>query len=124
MIACSLSCVLRDWSVSSMRSTNTPFCLRAQSQLKSAVRAPPMCRYPVGEGAKRTRTVMAAREIADSQRCCHSDSVVLRAAADPFLDRGHIAAVERRLVLGHAVAVPRVKRGSQLQDKEAALHIA
>ena len=34
---------------------NVPPCLRAQSQLKSAVRAPPMCRYPVGEGANRTR---------------------------------------------------------------------
>src|SRR5438132_4994907 len=56
MIACSLCCVLRDWSVSSMRSTNAPLFFRAQSQLNNAVRAPPMCRYPVGEGAKRTRT--------------------------------------------------------------------
>jgi hypothetical protein len=28
---------------------------RANSQLKSAVRAPPTCKYPVGDGAKRTR---------------------------------------------------------------------
>ena len=28
---------------------------RAKSQLNSAVRAPPTCRYPVGEGANRTR---------------------------------------------------------------------
>src|SRR5262249_57743285 len=29
---------------------------RAKSQLKSAVRAPPTCRWPVGLGANRTRT--------------------------------------------------------------------
>src|SRR5690606_4405076 len=39
-----------------MRRTNVPPVLRAHSQLKSAVRTPPMWRYPVGEGAKRTRT--------------------------------------------------------------------
>lgn len=35
-------------------STNFPPVLRAYSQLNSAVRAPPTCRLPVGEGAKRT----------------------------------------------------------------------
>jgi hypothetical protein len=30
--------------------------LRAKNQLNSAVRAPPTCKYPVGEGANRTRT--------------------------------------------------------------------
>src|SRR5204863_161093 len=64
MMACSLSCGLRDWSVSSTRRTNTPLFFRAHSQLNRAVRAPPMCRYPVGEGAKRTRT-MGAAEIAE-----------------------------------------------------------
>jgi hypothetical protein len=34
----------RSTSVSSMRSTNTPPCRRAYSQLKSAVRAPPTWR--------------------------------------------------------------------------------
>src|SRR4051812_47359047 len=34
---------------------NVPPILRAQSQLNSAVRAPPMWRYPVGDGANRTR---------------------------------------------------------------------
>src|SRR3954452_21269757 len=38
-----------------MRSTNVPPSWRAASQLNSAVRAPPMCRAPVGEGAKRSR---------------------------------------------------------------------
>src|SRR5262245_16514613 len=46
----------RSASVSSMRRTNTPPAPRASRQLKSAVRAPPTCRYPVGDGAKRTRT--------------------------------------------------------------------
>ena len=48
----------RSRSVSSMRRMNVPPCLRAKSQLKSAVRALPMCRKPVGEGAKRTVTVI------------------------------------------------------------------
>ncbi len=47
----------RSASVSSMRRTNVPPCRRANSQLKSAVRAPPTCRYPVGDGANRTRTI-------------------------------------------------------------------
>jgi ribosomal protein L32E len=41
-----------------MRRRKTPAFLRAKSQLKRAVRAPPTWRYPVGLGAKRTRTVM------------------------------------------------------------------
>ena len=36
---------------------NCPPCCRAKSQLNSAVRTPPMCRYPVGLGAKRVRTM-------------------------------------------------------------------
>ena len=39
-----------------MRSTATPPAWRANSQLYSAVRTPPTCRKPVGDGAKRTRT--------------------------------------------------------------------
>eukprot|EP00955_Chlamydomonas_euryale_P109981 365971-Chlamydomonas_euryale.AAC.3 len=35
---------------------NFPPFFFAYSQLKSAVRAPPTCRFPVGDGAKRTRT--------------------------------------------------------------------
>ncbi len=46
---------LRSWSVSSIRRTRVPPCWRAKSQLNSADRAPPTCRYPVGAGAKRTR---------------------------------------------------------------------
>ncbi len=39
-----------------MRSTNWPPWRRAKAQLNSAVRAEPMCRNPVGLGAKRVRT--------------------------------------------------------------------
>ena len=58
---CSFSGVLRSWSVSSMRRMKVPPVLRAQSQLKSAVRTPPMWRYPVGDGAKRRRGLPAMR---------------------------------------------------------------
>ena len=52
---CSMfSGVERSRSVSSMRSTSSPPQWRASSQLNSAVRAPPMCSAPVGDGAKRT----------------------------------------------------------------------
>jgi hypothetical protein len=34
-----------------MRRTNVPLFLRANSQLKSAVRTPPTCSEPVGLGA-------------------------------------------------------------------------
>src|SRR5215472_9449209 len=41
-----------------MRRRKVPPWCRAKSQLNSAVRAPPMCRKPVGEGAKRTMTLI------------------------------------------------------------------
>src|SRR3989449_11744801 len=50
------SSVERERSVSSMRRTKAPRWWRANSQLKSAVRAPPTWRWPVGPGANRTRT--------------------------------------------------------------------
>src|SRR5215471_5015067 len=58
MIAATASEVDRARSVSSMRSRNLPPWWRAKSQLNSAVRAPPMCKNPVGEGAKRTTTLI------------------------------------------------------------------
>src|SRR5215467_6319492 len=61
MIAATASAVDRARSVSSMRSRNLPPWWRAKSQLDSAVRALPICRNPVGEGAKRTTTVIALR---------------------------------------------------------------
>src|SRR5213083_972018 len=56
-MTCVCSSVERALSVSSMRSRNFPPSRRAKSQLKSAVLAPPTCRYPVGDGAKRTLIV-------------------------------------------------------------------
>src|SRR5215472_11017924 len=47
-----------------MRSTYWPPCLRANSQLNSAERTPPMCRKPVGDGAKRSRTLMSRNLVA------------------------------------------------------------
>src|SRR5512133_537351 len=43
-----------------MRRMNVPPLRRAHSQLNSAVRAPPMWRYPVGDGANRTRGLSMA----------------------------------------------------------------
>jgi hypothetical protein len=48
--------VERALSVSSILRRNLPPWWRAKSQLKRAVRAPPMWRNPVGEGAKRVTT--------------------------------------------------------------------
>src|SRR5215831_1696373 len=51
------SLVDRSRSVSSIRSSILPPCFFANSQLNSAVRAPPIWRKPVGEGANRVTTV-------------------------------------------------------------------
>src|SRR5205823_2379024 len=51
-VACATSRLV---SVFSIRSRNSPPSWRANSQLKSAVWTLPMCRKPVGLGAKRTR---------------------------------------------------------------------
>ena len=59
MICATFSGVERSRSVSSMRSTSRPPSWRASSQLNSAVRAPPMCSAPVGDGANLT-LIMAA----------------------------------------------------------------
>jgi len=52
-IAAVASSVLRARSVSSTRSLKVPPIFLAKYQLNKAVRAPPIWRYPVGEGAKR-----------------------------------------------------------------------
>ena len=56
-IACTASGVERSTSVSSIRRMKMPPWWRANAQENSAVRAPPMWRKPVGDGAKRVRTV-------------------------------------------------------------------
>src|ERR1700722_14633163 len=50
-----------------MRSTKSPPRRRDPSQQYSAVRAPPICRKPVGLGAKRVRTVMGSIQQAWSE---------------------------------------------------------
>ena len=50
--------VERSRSVSSTRRRNFPPAWRAKSQLKTAARMLPMWTFPVGLGAKRTRTDM------------------------------------------------------------------
>src|ERR1700761_140850 len=59
----------RSKSVSSMRRMSVPLKWRAKSQLKRAVRAPPTCRYPVGEGAKRTRGAVTVSDILKIESC-------------------------------------------------------
>ena len=49
--------ICRVWSVSSRRKMNFPPAFRAMSQVYRAVRRLPTCIYPVGDGAKRVRTV-------------------------------------------------------------------
>ncbi len=63
-IAWTASGVERSRSVSSMRIRNLPPVWRANSQLKSAARAVPMCIIPVGEGAMRVTTGGAGSDIA------------------------------------------------------------
>ncbi len=60
-IAATAASVERSRSVSSMRSSIVPPILRAKTQLNRAVRAPPICRKPVGEGAKRVTTGLDIR---------------------------------------------------------------
>src|SRR5262249_12700768 len=52
--------LFRSASVSSIRRIIVPPCRRTKSQLNSAVRAPPTCRYPVGDGANLTLAVLFA----------------------------------------------------------------
>ena len=73
------SSVERERSVSSMRRMKTPPWWRANSQLKSAVRAPPTCRCPVGLGANRTRiSRLIARAPPAPPRSAVSCPIILR----------------------------------------------
>src|SRR3954454_18660267 len=57
-MASTAASVERARSVSSIRNRKVPPWWRANSQLNKAVRAPPIWRNPVGEGAKRVTTVI------------------------------------------------------------------
>lgn len=60
----------RTWSVSSIRSMNCPPCFLANNALNNAVRSPPRCRNPVGDGANRTRTIPRDCRQTDTRRAC------------------------------------------------------
>src|SRR6185503_12147574 len=72
MIASIAACVERSRSVSSIRSNILPPRPRAYSQLNSAVRAPPMCRKPVGEGAKRVTISVMRSPLYHSRAQCNT----------------------------------------------------
>src|SRR5882757_6042807 len=86
-IASIAALVERSRSVSSIRSSILPPRLRAYSQLNSAVRAPPMWRKPVGEGAKRVTTVSDILEVGQGLRWVGArplyHSLGLRSHANP-----------------------------------------
>src|SRR5438128_552609 len=87
----------RAWSVSSSRRMNVPPMWRANSRLKSAVRAVPMCNGPVGLGAIRTR--IGAGEVT---------SAIVGAARPPALSARDPP--EEALVVAHETIVVRRDR--------------
>src|SRR4051794_40533723 len=107
------SSVFRARSVSSTRRTKVPPVCFAWSQLNNAVRAPPMWRYPVGDGAKRTRIgevigVMEWRSNGVMSLLVHySNTPLLQHSRSRLLDEqfpGAAASVTivRQIRLGHA----------------------
>src|SRR3954451_20343703 len=113
-ICATFSGVERSRSVSSMRRTNVPPSWRAASQLNSAVRGPPMCSAPVGEGAKRRRI---APDASFARR------MLIGAHVSPA--GGPAKAVERGVELGAgAIQIfnqsPRMWRPRHYSDEEVA----
>src|SRR5262245_4530186 len=104
----------RSTSVSSMRRTNTPPVRRANSQLNSAVRAPPTCRYPVGEGAKRTRGAVIRRGFAfypsradpvESREAIESEPCPVMAGSVRFGALANRVTIRRALLSASALAL-------------------
>ena len=60
--------------------------LRASSQLNSAVRAPPMCRAPVGDGAKRTLMIRARGRFPALQPSTTTSEQLLEVLVERFGD--------------------------------------
>src|SRR3954449_6070850 len=117
-ICWTFSGVERSRSVSSMRSMNTPPSWRAASQLNSAVRALPMCRAPVGQGAKRARIGLDAS---------FARRMLIGAHVSPA--GGPAKAVERGVELGAgAIQIfnqsPRMWRPRHYSDEEVAAYHA
>src|SRR5436189_4693290 len=93
------SCEFRAASVSSTRKMNVPLVCRANSQLNSAVRAPPMCSDPVGLGAKRTRTgrveAVVTRDLPGEKNTARSTLAHALRAGDCGFWRGLVAHHQR-----------------------------
>src|SRR5438132_2555910 len=79
-----------------MRRINCPPCLRANSQLNKAVRTPPMCRKPVGLGAKRVRTMIT---------CLGAKSQLKRLVSTPPMRKKPVA---RRAMRGQTIIIWRL----------------
>src|SRR5262249_42717228 len=99
----------RAWSVSSMRNRNAPPSARAAAQLYSAVRAPPRCSGPVGNGANRRRGggwIIGADRIADPGRPAKRALLLVRAPpAEPLAHPAAFAAHDRQAAEPHAELV-------------------
>src|SRR5580692_10127456 len=99
------SSVTRDWSVSSIRRTNTPPVWRAKAQSYSAVLMLPTCRSPLGDGAKRTRTrslsfsVTVNHPVAERSDALDRDGYLVAVGQRPDAGRGagqqHVAGQQR-----------------------------
>src|SRR3954454_21373803 len=83
-IAAIAGCVDRSRSVSSIRNSILPPCFLEYSQLNSAVRAPPMWRKPVGEGAKRVmmESDIAVRAGKEKKRGVYQEPAITKARRD------------------------------------------
>src|SRR5258708_25752205 len=90
-----------------------PPCLRAKSQLKSAVRAPPTWRKPVGDGAKRVLTLMVVSCLSFLEQLRRCDFCRLgegSAGAAARKDAGSFSGL-LRVILSHCVGFLAASRG-------------
>ena len=110
--ACSDSRVERAVSVSSTRMMNLPPFFFARSQLKSAVRAPPTCSEPVGDGAKRVRCCIVgwraraveARRVAEAAEACAPRMLAGKRRAPPYAALVHATS---SITLRHSIGFGR-----------------
>eukprot|EP00966_Prymnesium_polylepis_P073966 1716429-Prymnesium_polylepis.1 len=116
---CSDSRVLRAVSVSSTRMMKSPLCCFAASHAKSAVRAPPTCSEPVGEGAKRVRTRPSAfMRQRTGTRCAERAALVANAIGCA----GAVAA--SRVVTARADASSIVANASAIGERASVSEVA
>src|SRR3546814_4319352 len=93
-IASIAASVERARSVSSIRSRNRPPWWRANSQLNSAVRAPPIWRKPVGEGAKRVTIWPVARPVSLAISLCFLSNDLMAISETPRVPMGDVPAFD------------------------------